>query len=172
ADRETGVDAQDARHRREDLLVDALEIASIHNIDAQEIIRASGHQKALADFGMLAYGRLETIEIFLGLALQRDVDDNSDGCFRAAGVDDCRVTADDAGVVEARHAAEAGRRRETDGFGELGVGHAPVETEQSQDFPVDAVRAVHERNSLSSNYLRLFDTRHNFRPSYREKFDR
>src|SRR5690606_31592255 len=76
ADGETGVNPQNTRHFRQDLLMDPLELARIADFDAQQIVSASGHQKALLDFRMLPHGRLEPVQIFFCLPFKCDVDDD------------------------------------------------------------------------------------------------
>src|SRR5690606_27275306 len=77
-DREIGLHTRDSRQHREDLAVDRLEIGSIGNVYAQQVVGAPGQQIALADLGMLAHHRLEAPEILVRLALQRDLDDHGD----------------------------------------------------------------------------------------------
>jgi hypothetical protein len=81
---------------RQYLFVDPLELTSIGNLHAQQVVRTARHQKTFPDLWMPADRRLEAIEIVLRLSFEGDVDDHGDHLIRIAGVDQHRIAADHA----------------------------------------------------------------------------
>ncbi len=76
--------------------MDPLELAGILHLDLQKIIGSPRHQKALLDLGVTPDSRLETVEVFFRLPLQRNVDDDGNRALGLTAIEEDRIATDDA----------------------------------------------------------------------------
>jgi len=94
--------------------VQPLEVLGAARDDAQHIVRLAGGQVALGDFRHGGDRLLEGAQIAIGLALERDADDEADRHADLGGTQHGGVTLDDPALLEQPHAAQAGRFRQPD----------------------------------------------------------
>lgn len=102
------MDASHPWESRQDILVNALKVPSAFDFDLQDIVRSARHQKALLNFRVLSDRGLESVEVFLGLAVERDVDDHGQGIVAVNIADQRGIAADVPGLFKLGDPAKAG----------------------------------------------------------------
>ena len=92
---------------------------------------------------------LERVEHGAALLLEGDEDEGRAGKAGLVGVRQGDIARDDAALLERAGSPEAGRRRQVDPLGKLGVGHPSVAHQRAQDRPVEIVEILdaHEYRS-------------------------
>ena len=137
------MDAGDARHPRQLLLVYAFEIGDVAGEHLQMIVVAARHQMAGDDIGAARDRSLKRGEIIFALLLQRNGDDDRGDQAKRCRVEIGTVAADDAGVLELADPPRAGGSGEPDLLGEVELACARVTHQLGEDFEVDAIEVVH-----------------------------
>ena len=107
---------------------------------AEDEVAAAADHVALAQFGPVGDRGFELGEHAGGLALQADQGEEGDRPADERGLEDGAVAADDALLLEAADAAQAGRGGNADAAGELDIGHAAVRLQLAQDAAVGSVQ--------------------------------
>ena len=134
---------QNARRLRENIGVDALEIARVAKRDAQQVVRGARQEVALDDFRVTAHVPLESIERRAPpLLLERHGNERRAGKSCDVGIEQHDVARNETALLE-----QAGGGRKMDPFGEREVGQPPVAHQGAQDRLIAIVDFVCTHNT-------------------------
>ena len=121
---------------RQNLLMDALEIARTFRLTSQEIIRPARHQVTFADFWITPHRVLKPVEKILRLAVERDLHDDRDHLAAGEAAGQRRIAPDDTLPFQNIDPAKAGRGRKADFRSKFRIADAGIEPEQADDVAV------------------------------------
>ena len=93
----------------------------VGDLDLEEVVEVAGDVVGLYDFGQLGDRAFEGEYVGTGVADEPDAGDHPEAAPDRCRVDHRAVATDHAGFLEAAYASQAGRRRQPDPLGKLGV---------------------------------------------------
>ena len=120
--------------------MDALEVGGVGVGHAHHVVGRAGEQAALGDFGVLLDLRLERVQRGAPLLVQRHQHEGGAGQAHHFLVQQHHVARDQAALLQQFDAPQAGRGRQVDLLGHVGIGQAPVLLKQAQDGAIAGVQ--------------------------------
>ena len=111
----------------------------------QDEIDLARQHPAFPHQGLGAHERLERAQVGIGLARQVHRSEHRDVEAEPARIQQTAITLDIASLLERPDPAQAGRRRNTDAFGQLHIGNSAVGLDFGEDFEVDFVEFLDTR---------------------------
>ena len=110
--------------------------------DVQQIIHLTG-QGVAGDHLIPALHALdEVLDLGAAVLFELDADEGLQAEADRSRVDQGRVAGNHAFGLEALHTTQAGRGRQADRFGDVGIGRAPVALQQGEDAQIGAIEGI------------------------------
>ena len=126
--------------------VDALVVGGVLYNHPQHEILLARHQVTFHHFGHFLHRLLESLQVFLLLAVEGDLDKNRARAATGGGVQEHHAAINYAAVLKIAHAAKTGGFRQADQPGKLNITQAAILLQMGENRTINVIQVTQSHN--------------------------